>query len=243
MYVRLAFAIAAHLDPEILIVDEVLAVGDAEFQEKCIGKMDEVGKSGRTILFVSHQMGLIAQLCNKALLLEKGKIKYNGQVNEAITIYNNRETHNLIYKNESSVKDIFLHKIELKNSAGQPANQFMHDESIFIHITASCKVPPAGIEFGIVLLNNYQQRLFTIHESLSKAKRTGDLYEITLRLQSGLIVPNSYQFYFDLFTPYQAIFDSVAGYFPIKIADAGSTYAGFEGAEYGYFFIKHEIIN
>jgi hypothetical protein len=188
-------------------------------------------------------MGLIAQLCNKALLLEKGQIKYNGKVDEAIMTYNRREKHNLIYKNESSAKDIFLQKIELKNPAGQPTDQFMHNESIIIQITACCKIPPAGVEFGIVLLNNYQQRLFTIHESLSKAKRTGDLYEITIQLQSGLIVPNNYQFYFDLFTPYQAIFDSVSGYFPVKISDAGSIYAGFEGGEYGYFFINHEIIN
>ena len=75
MYVRLAFAVAAHLEPEILIVDEVLAVGDAEFQKKCLGKMDQVAKSeGRTVLFVSHNMGAITQLCSKAILLHKGRV-------------------------------------------------------------------------------------------------------------------------------------------------------------------------
>lgn len=74
MYVRLAFAVAAHLEPEILIVDEVLAVGDAAFQKKCLGKMQAVGKEGRTVLFVSHNMGAIEQLCTSALLLDKGKI-------------------------------------------------------------------------------------------------------------------------------------------------------------------------
>ena len=69
MYVRLAFAVAAHLEPEILLVDEVLAVGDAAFQKKCLGKMGEVAKEGRTVLFVSHQMGSIAQLCTSAILL------------------------------------------------------------------------------------------------------------------------------------------------------------------------------
>lgn len=73
MYVRLAFAVAAHLDPDILIVDEVLAVGDAEFQKKCLGKMKEVGKEGRTVVFVSHNMGAVSQLCTKAALLERGK--------------------------------------------------------------------------------------------------------------------------------------------------------------------------
>lgn len=74
MYVRLAFAVAAHLEPEILIVDEVLAVGDAQFQKKCLGKMEEVGKEGRTVVFVSHNMGTINTLCNKCILLKEGRI-------------------------------------------------------------------------------------------------------------------------------------------------------------------------
>jgi lipopolysaccharide transport system ATP-binding protein len=78
MYVRLAFAVAAHLEPEILLVDEVLAVGDAEFQKKCLGKISEVSRCGRTILFVSHNMGSIASLCKKALLLEGGRVAAAG---------------------------------------------------------------------------------------------------------------------------------------------------------------------
>jgi lipopolysaccharide transport system ATP-binding protein len=74
MYVRLAFAVAAHLEPEILIVDEVLAVGDIQFQKKCIGKMEEVGKEGRTVLFVSHNLGILQSLCNRGILLSQGKI-------------------------------------------------------------------------------------------------------------------------------------------------------------------------
>ena len=75
MQLRLAFAVAAHLEPEILIIDEVLAVGDAEFQKKCLGKMNEISKSGRTVIFVSHDMNAIEQLCNKAIILQKGIIK------------------------------------------------------------------------------------------------------------------------------------------------------------------------
>src|SRR4030066_2370712 len=72
MYVRLAFAVAAHLEPEILLVDEVLAVGDVEFQKKCLGKMGDVAKEGRTVLFVSHNMGAVKQLCNQGFLLDNG---------------------------------------------------------------------------------------------------------------------------------------------------------------------------
>jgi len=88
MYVRLAFAVAAHLESEILIVDEVLAVGDAEFQKKCLGKMDEVAqKEGRTVLFVSHNMQAMSSLCNKGILLNKGNIEHTGNISDCISRY------------------------------------------------------------------------------------------------------------------------------------------------------------
>lgn len=88
MYVRLAFAVAAHLDPEILIVDEVLAVGDASFQKKCLGKMDDVTRSGRTILFVTHNLGMITHLCEHAILLHGGGVKMIGPAAEVVDHYN-----------------------------------------------------------------------------------------------------------------------------------------------------------
>jgi lipopolysaccharide transport system ATP-binding protein len=87
MYVRLAFAVAAHLEPEILVVDEVLAVGDQRFQEKCLNKMGEVGKEGRTILFVSHSMPSIQRLCKRVIVLESGKVRINAPTIEAVAQY------------------------------------------------------------------------------------------------------------------------------------------------------------
>ena len=87
MYVRLAFAVAAHLEPEILIVDEVLAVGDAQFQKKCLGKMGEVGQAGRTVLFVSHNLDAINTLCESAILLKNGKLEFSGSVDKVIRHY------------------------------------------------------------------------------------------------------------------------------------------------------------
>jgi lipopolysaccharide transport system ATP-binding protein len=87
MYVRLAFAVAAHLQPEILVVDEVLAVGDAQFQKKCLGRMEEVGRSGRTILFVSHNMAAITSLCDRCILLERGRMVFDGSPSDAILKY------------------------------------------------------------------------------------------------------------------------------------------------------------
>jgi len=94
MYVRLAFAVAAHLQPEILIVDEVLAVGDASFQKKCVGKMGEVASQGRTVLFVSHNMPSVARLCQRVVFLEKGAITKDGPTQEVVEYYQSKDSQN-----------------------------------------------------------------------------------------------------------------------------------------------------
>lgn len=115
MYVRLAFAVAAHLESEILIVDEVLAVGDAEFQKKCLGKMGDISKGeGRTVLFVSHNMAAVKQLCNNGLLLENGKVSFSGNISEVISNYytiNYYRTENL-----PSGKYSFIDHCDKKNA-------------------------------------------------------------------------------------------------------------------------------
>lgn len=95
MYVRLAFAVAAHLEPEILIVDEVLAVGDMQFQKKCLGKMEEVSTQGRTILFVSHNMAMISNLCKKGIMLHCGQLEYNGHISEVILHYYQKQNEQI----------------------------------------------------------------------------------------------------------------------------------------------------
>lgn len=94
MYVRLAFAVAAHLEPEILIVDEVLAVGDAEFQKKCLGKMGDVANEGRTVLFVSHNLGAISDLCKKGIIIKSGSLVFEGETNKAIENYLSEKSDN-----------------------------------------------------------------------------------------------------------------------------------------------------
>lgn len=120
MYVRLAFAVAAHLESEILIVDEVLAVGDAEFQKKCLGKMNDVSKGeGRTVLFVSHNMGSVKSLCEKGILLDKGSLKYAGLVTDIVQEYNRINLQNFkinysfkaIEQKEASYGPIKIHEI------------------------------------------------------------------------------------------------------------------------------------
>jgi len=138
MTVRLGFAIAAHLEPEILVVDEVLAVGDAEFQKKAIGKMQDVStREGRTVLFVSHNMGAISNLCTKGLLLHNGEIIYNSNVGEVISKYLSLNTEKSYYRalediSKLNVRDVFIKEIW---SLGQDFNSkadFLIDEPILI---------------------------------------------------------------------------------------------------------------
>src|SRR5207249_8502142 len=113
MYVRLAFAVAAHLEPEILIVDEVLAVGDAAFQKKCLGKMGDVAKEGRTVLIVSHNMQVISTLTSRAILFSQGRCVYEGRTAEAITEYLCEESdRELTYKNLPSSVDPRITRVE-----------------------------------------------------------------------------------------------------------------------------------
>jgi lipopolysaccharide transport system ATP-binding protein len=107
MYVRLAFAVAAHLEPEILVVDEVLAVGDAEFQKKCLGKMKDVATGGRTVLFVSHNMGAVQSLCSHGIVLNEGKVQYQGTARQAADLYRESGFYGgTSFRKEAAGKDV-----------------------------------------------------------------------------------------------------------------------------------------
>ena len=128
MYVRLAFAVAAHLEPEILIVDEVLAVGDAQFQKKCLGKMEEVGQEGRTVLFVSHNMAMISNLCQKGIMLEGGKISTQGEVSKVIQqYYQNSNKKNEVSNRRIGSEIVELLSVELVGLSGN-LETTIHDE-------------------------------------------------------------------------------------------------------------------
>ncbi len=121
MYVRLAFAVAAHLEPEILIIDEVLAVGDAEFQKKCLGKMDEVAKQGRTVLFVSHNMGAVKSLCKKGILLNLGEVLFIGNMSNAVEKYlqiSDTQISHFIFNN-SKTDIAYVTDVTIENTNGQ----------------------------------------------------------------------------------------------------------------------------
>jgi lipopolysaccharide transport system ATP-binding protein len=140
MYVRLAFSVAAHLEPEILLVDEVLAVGDLAFRKKCLGKMGDISQSGRTVLFVSHDMGAVKNLCGAAIWLDSGKMMKKGAPPEIIRLY--QESQLQLYGNTSCVversyeniknKSLYFSRVEICNLKGEYANTFKYDEQIML---------------------------------------------------------------------------------------------------------------
>jgi lipopolysaccharide transport system ATP-binding protein len=139
MYVRLAFAVAAHLEPEILIVDEVLAVGDAQFQKKCIGKMEEVGNEGRTVIFVSHSMPTVTSLCSRAILLESGRVVKDGPTSEVVMHYytSGQSSPASADFSRTHVGDTYVRllKGEIKNGRGEVALESYIDEPIVVEMT------------------------------------------------------------------------------------------------------------
>ncbi|HEU5114999.1 MAG TPA: ABC transporter ATP-binding protein [Candidatus Paceibacterota bacterium] len=136
MYVRLAFSVASHMEPDILLVDEVLAVGDAEFQKKCLGKMEEVTRSeGRTILFVSHNLSAIKRLCKKTVLIEKGRVKMYGDTEKVVNHYlSNVEMNAQSEYPLEPGKKIQATKIRLTNESGKPTTRIPVDEDFFVEV-------------------------------------------------------------------------------------------------------------
>lgn len=174
MYVRLAFAVAAHLEPEILIIDEVLAVGDAAFQKKCLGKIGEVAHGGRTVLFVSHNMGAIRSLCGEALWLDAGKIKSRGPAEQIVhqylrtTIEHSGSQIDLTCAQRPSGfgERLRLHSIEF--NSGAPIH---HGDSLKVKIEFETTSDLQAVGFGIGFSSLEGIRLMTVDSDLLEAPR------------------------------------------------------------------------
>ena len=159
MYVRLAFAVAAHLDPEILIVDEVLAVGDAEFQKKCLGKMKDVSGEGRTVLFVSHNMAAVQTLCNRGLVLHKGGVGiYSLQIQDAVSYYIKGNFSSApVYEGSSSTIQPRIIKVKLITSE---LNQVQKNGApLVIDFWVDTPEPIIAASFSFVIVDNYDNKI------------------------------------------------------------------------------------
>jgi lipopolysaccharide transport system ATP-binding protein len=170
MYVRLAFAVAAHLRSEILIVDEVLAVGDLEFQRKCLGKMRDVASDGRTVLLVSHNMAAVGNLCSRAVVLRAGRVAFDGDVGHAVAEYSAREGDTLVGNlrdrhDRTGKGEIRSTSIALKNADGELTRAVRPYEPFDIEVSWEAHVPLVDVDVSINIETPDGNRLVTLYSA------------------------------------------------------------------------------
>jgi lipopolysaccharide transport system ATP-binding protein len=205
MYVRLAFAVAAHLEPEVLLVDEVLSVGDAQFQKKCLGKMGHVAKVGRTVLFVSHNMAAIKRLCPKVIMLQNGAITQTGDSSEVIDSY-------LHYMRESGIKGPFKSgPVELdiytESLSGDRKDFFNIGEGIRFKLLLTVDRPVHDAAIGIGILDIMGDRVVTHHTMFQHPETWSVKKSVSIILEwpECILCAGSYRFVLALYESGQMI--------------------------------------
>lgn len=240
MTVRLAFAVAAFLEPDILIVDEVLAVGDAEFQKKAIGKMKDIssGKNGRTVLFVSHNMAAVKNLCKKGIVLEHGSVVYNGDINSAIDFYlqsSQDEGYKCTYINNSVVDSGFL-SIELLDKNNKNRSEFGFNEEISIKIKVKIKPEHLKAVIGVRVVDANEIKIFTTQLELSSVIQKEGVYEFIVTLPSKFLVPNNFTLTIGLHIPNILMIDLLEGNLSFEIVETGSDFHMYGNKDFGCVF-------
>ncbi|SHL54410.1 ABC transporter ATP-binding protein [Flavobacterium xanthum] len=244
MTVRLAFAVAAFLEPEILVVDEVLAVGDAEFQKKAIGKMHDISRGeGRTILFVSHQLGTIANLCTKGMLLDKGGIVNYGNLSSVLenytTLTNRKE---LSYLSVDNTKDIFINNCSLSKNISISTNEFLSSDTININIEICKNRLINNASFSFTIQSNTGDYLTTFVKTIDELLEEKNINNFQVSFDCDILAANNYFLRLAIFdvSTFQ-VYDLQEMICPFKINDEGTDMARFENVNYGYYNLKYKI--
>jgi lipopolysaccharide transport system ATP-binding protein len=255
MYVRLAFAVAAHLEPEILIVDEVLAVGDIAFQRKCLGKMGDVAREGRTILFVSHNTQAIRTLCQRGVLLSKGMVLFDGDIQSTLSAYNDQVRQKEMSVN-SHVGNEQLRRgsgaarfttIEIQNEAGEECNTFRMRDTIRFSMSFTVFEPVDELLVSVELRTAHGGEVITnaTHTYSSTPLAPGHTDTVVMEFPHANIRPGEYSVYYwmgdGLFRP----IDMINGVLlPLVIFTEKSTHElGYDPAHpNGFYDIESRIV-
>jgi lipopolysaccharide transport system ATP-binding protein len=201
MYMRLAFAVAAHLEPEVLLVDEVLAVGDAGFQKKCLGKMRDVGRQGRTVLFVSHNMGAVLNLCERVIVITNGQIQYAGPTYEGVNYYH--QLGSILCEGEVDLSFHparrpgalpLLKAMRLLDGSGTPKGRFMAGEKMMIEFTFDPVIPLANPQFGVGVEDSQGARIFAVATYLANSQLPplGRPCKVVCHIEELILAPGRY---------------------------------------------------
>jgi lipopolysaccharide transport system ATP-binding protein len=252
MYVRLAFAVAAHLEPEILIVDEVLAVGDAQFQKKCLGKMEEVSlNEGRTVLFVSHNMATIQYLCNKCMYLKQGLFTAAGNTQEVISRYLQESTEagsaGLVdTKNREGNQRLTFNAVTFRSTGGEEKRSLQCGEDVVmdLHFTVSGSKQLNAVHFSVGIDDQLGQRITYFSNEITNqlfSSLDASQYTVSIEIKKLPLKQGSYSY---------TLFSTVGGEIADWVKNAGSFFveAGdffntgkLPDADQGAFYIQHSF--
>ena len=258
MYVRLAFAVAAHLEPEILLVDEVLAVGDAEFQKKCLGKMGDVAKEGRTVLFVSHNMSAIAALCNMGIFLKSGSVAQCGETAYTIQQYIEETSYQAEdYQEAQSTRDLFaaprrhrsdlaqFTRIAVLNALGEACSTFGFGDTLRLRLQFRVSQPIRVAAEAILKSSSSQNIAFFASSHFQSILIQGNPQSdniIELTIPRLVLARGRYRFDIGISIPHVEWLDFIedACRFDVETSDPGGTGYSFEQSYgFGSIYVDH----
>ena len=243
MMVRLGFAVAAHLDPEILVVDEVLAVGDAEFQKKAIGKMQDVSRGeGRTVLFVSHNMDSMLNLCERGILMENGKIAYESDIRSTVARYLGGEgTKSIFTQQEADVKTgLYISSVSFTGTNNQKMGLFGFDENLTLKISLRKK---NNFEFdrktvmSVVIMTLNRTRICNAEIPLTNFEKEKSF---ALKYNSRVLLPGKYLLRIVTHVPNIKFYDR-QDVCTFTISDSGTEFLKYNGADNGLIMLQPEV--
>jgi len=242
MMVRLGFAVAAHLDPEILVVDEVLAVGDAEFQKKAIGKMKDVSQGeGRTVLFVSHNMDSILNLCKSGIILEKGVVRcYSSDIHRIVNEYLCAGNNQSFYMSSENKRGVFVQECYFLGNQNQQIGSFFFNEAIHLKTVVIRKTDykiANNCILSIGLFTSQEHKLCTIEYGLSDLNQ-GASKVFDIQLPNSLFSPGDYYFSFTIHIPNYELIEDIPQTCHFTISDTGTDYLKYNGAPTGDIIIR-----
>ena len=239
MYVRLAFAVAAHLDPEILLIDEVLAVGDAEFQKKCLAKMEDVAANeGRTVIFVSHNMDAVCHLCSRCILLRNGQVEKSGNASEVVAAYLGGEQDQPAAIEFPRIEsDASFRSAGLYRSDSKAAHSFSVTEPIRLDCSFNVRRRIEGLQFAFSVFNFKGDRIFYSTVSMAKpaisVESPGE-HHLSALIPARLLLPGRYSVTLALHTPKTKLYDARKQALGFRIVGTMTDrYDGFSGDDLG----------
>ena len=243
MYMRLAFAVAAHLEPEILIVDEVLSVGDAAFQKKCLGKMEQVASGGRTVLYVSHALATVQRLCTSAILLTNGKIETQGPTEAVTSCYldqTNEAGTKLYWEREvPATSPAYFERVYLADESDQPVNYVSTASTLRVVLEFVLTKSFNQLQLGIGLLDDAGGQIFgsVPEDSYLESPKAAGRYQAVMQFPPEILLGKTYGLKAMLYVPTPEMFDCVNS-LRFEVQETASLGNNVQGGRAGFLAVR-----